>query len=622
VPLANERKSEIDLNTIKTPASVELKIDNISVPVPTIEAVTLDQAIGEHHTFAVELRRGTDLESAFGQNFKDNLKAWLGKTISIKISSNEKGQKAAGDVNFMGLITAVDFESVVDGLGKIYIKGYSPTIMLDLNKISSIWHDVKSNDIINNLINQSGLPDARVNASGTSQFTSFLAYYETPFEIIKYLAGHEGWWVYYDGLNFYVTKEAPETSIDVTPNQLSYFTLEADVTTCKKEIVGRNFEFLQGKWFNNKINNKPQTSTSVASEQGMQTDPVSSFSDQQKFPHIPPSQMELDTYLKNRLNISYGQMVKSRGITGIMGLGPGKVLKVVWEGLRRQTDNRREEGFAGQYVILNAAHNFRDGSYYCEFKCTSRDLAYPYYQNELPDQIIETAVVKDNNDPEMLGRIKVQFDWADDAKAESPFIRLAQFHAGADTHGTWMIPEIDDGVVVLIRGHHLENALVIGSIYDGSRKPKSTWPDSKNNFKSICTRSGNEIILSDEKDKEKITITTKDSAAFVLFDASSGAEKMTLGVKKDAASIILEGTEKVTIATKNSSCQISLDGSGQSISIEATKSIKLKASEITLEADSTLSLKSNAQIKQQANASFDIDGGAMVNVKGGLIKLN
>ncbi|HBC46673.1 MAG TPA: hypothetical protein DCZ43_06475, partial [candidate division Zixibacteria bacterium] len=79
---------------------------------------------------------------------------------------------------------------------------------------------------------------------------------------------------------------------------------------------------------------------------------------------------------------------------------------------------------------------------------------------------------------------------------------------------------------------------------------------------------------------------------------------------------------KVSITTKSSSCNITLDGQNQSIKIEAGKTIELKATEIKITADAKLEVKSNGTMKNSAAATLDLEGNAMVNVKGGIIKLN
>ncbi len=52
----------------------------------------------------------------------------------------------------------------------------------------------------------------------------------------------------------------------------------------------------------------------------------------------------------------------------------------------------------------------------------------------------------------------------------------------------------------------------MGSVYHKNSKPDH-WYHSKNNMKSIRTRSGNQIILIDEDGKEEIRILNKDDGS-------------------------------------------------------------------------------------------------------------
>ncbi len=85
--------------------------------------------------------------------------------------------------------------------------------------------------------------------------------------------------------------------------------------------------------------------------------------------------------------------------------------------------------------------------------------------------------------------------------------------------------------------------------------------------------------------------------------------------------MVLDGAKKVTISTQGSSCEISLDGSGKAIKIEAQQSITIKAPQIKLDASGTFDVTSGGKATLKGSM-MDIDGGGILNVKGGLIKLN
>jgi uncharacterized protein involved in type VI secretion and phage assembly len=167
--------------------------------------------------------------------------------------------------------------------------------------------------------------------------------------------------------------------------------------------------------------------------------------------------------------------------------------------------------------------------------------------------------------------------------------------------------------------------MVVGSLYDGSRKPRSDLNTQDNMTKSFYTKSGNEIIFKDDKDAEQLSILAKGGTCKIALDASNGKEMLSMAVNKDSASIVLDdggGASKISITTKNSSCNVTLDGQNQSIKIEAGKTIELKATEIKITADAKIEVNSNGTMKQSAGATLDLEGIAMVNVKGGIIKLN
>jgi type VI secretion system secreted protein VgrG len=617
-PTIVRRPSDSDTNM--KPAIIELKIDNKDVPKVAIEAFMLDQKLGNHHSFIIELRRKPELESAFGNTMETNVQAWLSKTISIKITSGDKSAGDSGEVRFIGTITSVDFESSVTSLGIIRISGFSPTIMMDIAAMHRIFHDLSSADIIQNLINDEGLPNANVTVSGGMTHSGLLAYGETAYQMLNYLAGLEGWWAYYDGLNFNVVKDFPNTNIELKANQLGSFSVELDAAR-KKEYALRSFEFLKGSWLQSS-NPSPTASGIPLGKMAGSATPISKSKEKIILPINLNSQKQADQSVETTFRQTYARLLHGVGSTDRIGVIPGKSLKLKWEVAHKQTESRSEESLSGVYLIVGAKHSYADGKYYCDFTCVARDLAYPYYDiYEFPEQIIEIGTVTDNNDPEKLGRIKVRFDWATNDDSQSPFLRLCSPHAGGTPHGLWFIPEISDRVAVSIRGRHLENAMAIGSVHDGSQKPRGDLPGPDNNNKSILTKAGNEIIFKDDSNKEQIIIKAKGGQCQMTYDAANGKENIKIDVK-DAATISLDGQGKIDIQTSNSSCKISMDSNSPGIKLESAQgSIDLKAMNINIEGSAGIKLKSNGPISEEAAANYTIQG-AMVEVKGGLIKLN
>jgi type VI secretion system secreted protein VgrG len=612
-------------------SKIELTIDNKKVPSSAVETFELKQVLGNHHQFKIELRRRADLEKAFGKTLEDNLKAWLSKTVSVKLVHAEGSSADPGEVRFVGIVTEISFSSKVDSLGNILIAGYSPSIALDLNNMYHIWCDSSSSAIINQLVSNEGLPNADISVSGGMSHAGFLAYNDTAFRIIKYLSGFEGWWMYYDGLSFHVAQDLPDDRLELKANHLNSFTVGVDSTRLK-DLSGSAFEYKKGSWF---TSNGPNLSpSSIPLGKAAQDSPrLSSTREGILLQHNPISQRDLDQQLEMISKKTNAGLLRSHGTTDRFGLSPGKSLTISWSPKKRVTESRREESFNGLYLIVRAEHTYKDAKYSCDFKTVARDLANPYYQDDsFPRSLIERAWVTDVSDSEKnkLGTVRVRFDWRPEGAdgVESPFIRVCQLQAGTDgsnTHGTWLLPEIGDGVLVSIRGRHLENAAVIGSVYDGSHQPRKDLYTDNNTVKAISTKSGNEILFNDTEDKEQLIMKAKGGACSIQMDSSKNSEKISLAVQKDGASIVMDGaggSEQISIASKGSACNISMSGSKRSIKIETGGSMILKANEITIEAKTALNLKSQAQMQQKAGAKMDIDGGAMLTIKGGLVKIN
>lgn len=613
------------------PSKIELLIDNVNIPSPVVEYLELNQVLGDHHSFKIELRRRAELEKVFGKTMEDNLKACLSKTASVKLTHTEGSSADPGEIRFIGIITEVKFSSKVDSLGNIIITGYSPSIILDLNKMYHVWCDTGSSAIINQLVSDEGLPNADISASGGTSHPGFLAYNDTAFRIIKYLSGFEGWWMYYDGLSFHVAQDLPDDRIELKANHLGSFSVEVDSTRLKN-LTGSAFEYKKGSWFSSNGPNINPSSIPLG-KAASDAPKLSNTRESVLLQHNPISQKDLDQQLETVLKKSNAGLLKSGGTTDRFGLIPGKSLTISWSPKKQVTESRREESFNGLYLIVKAEHKYQDAKYSCDFKAVARDLANPYYQDDsFPKSLIERAWVTNVSDSEKnkLGAVRVRFDWKPEGAdgIESPFIRVCQLQAGTDgneTHGTWLLPEVGDGVLVSIRGRHLENAAVIGSLYDGSHQPRKDMYTDNNTVKTISTKSGNEILFNDTEDKEQLIMKAKGGACSIQMDSSKNGEKISLAVQKEGASIVMDGasgSEQISFASKGSACNITMSGSKKSVKIETDGSIILKANEITLDAKTALNIKSQAQLQQKAGAKMDVDGGAMLTIKGGLVKIN
>ena len=190
------------------------------------------------------------------------------------------------------------------------------------------------------------------------------------------------------------------------------------------------------------------------------------------------------------------------------------------------------------------------------------------------------AVVTNNKDPDGLGRVKLKFPWLSEAE-ESNWARVATPMAGSET-GLFILPEVDDQVLVAFEHGDPAYPYVIGSLWNGSKKPPERNADGKNNLRLLKSRSGHIVRLTDTQGEEKIEIVDKS------------------------------GKNSVVIGTKDNSITITADGD---VKIAAAKGkVVIDAKEIEL--------KSSASTKVEASGSLDLKSNAQTTVKGSTVNIN
>ncbi|MDD4802456.1 MAG: phage baseplate assembly protein V [Syntrophomonas sp.] len=231
---------------------------------------------------------------------------------------------------------------------------------------------------------------------------------------------------------------------------------------------------------------------------------------------------------------------------------------------------------------------------------------------------VTVGLVTNINDPEDMGRIKVKF-LIRESPQESDWIRIASPMAGAGK-GLFFLPEVGDEVLLAFHYGNVDEPFVIGMLWNNKDKPPvaNAYANGKVNIRTIKTSSGNEIIFTDEKGKEKVEIHTAKGRNIVLDDEQAKIEikddksKNTIIIDSSANGITLEAAKMVTIKVQSSKIEVSSSGG---ISLEtSTGAVKIKANQIQLEATSTMDIK--------ANAALNLKAGGITKIEGAMVQIN
>jgi len=180
-------------------------------------------------------------------------------------------------------------------------------------------------------------------------------------------------------------------------------------------------------------------------------------------------------------------------------------------------------------------------------------------------RIFLLAQVVSNRDPKGLGRIKVKkvgYQEQPGRGEEGEWIRMASPAAGKEMGMVWL-PEIGQEVLVCTDGAAGE-MLMMGSLYNGEELPPYQNEDGENHRKMLRTRSGNEIVFSDENGQEIVEIRTAGS-------------RLEIRLENGGPVLTINSEDRIRVRARGD-----LDVRGRNVRITGEQTLVLKAPHIEL----------------------------------------
>ena len=308
------------------------------------------------------------------------------------------------------------------------------------------------------------------------------------------------------------------------------------------------------------------------------------------------SQAEADTVAQAVLDELTGAFIEAEGeCWGQPELRAGKAVEIKAVGRR----------LSGTYFVTEATHIFRkDGGYVTRFSIHGRRphtlaalLAPPSPTAPMSPVV---GIVTNNKDPEGWGRVKVRFPWLSD-DVESDWARIAAPGAGPE-RGIYWLPEVNDEVLVAFEHGNIDRPYVLGGLWNGQDKPP---------LANSASLSGGQVHRRSLKTRAGHTLTFTDGSDAGVVVETAGGNRLTLDDAK----------KQVRLETAGG-LVLSMDDSGRQVKLESGGDLVLKSSaNLTIEATGKLELQ-GMTFSLKGSGQGQIDGGGMLEVKGGLVKIN
>ncbi len=254
---------------------------------------------------------------------------------------------------------------------------------------------------------------------------------------------------------------------------------------------------------------------------------------------------------------------------------------------------------------------------------------------------VVTGIVVDNQHPGGEYAVKVKFPWIRESDKEytggqpdpedffSSWARVVQLMAGKE-RGLFVLPEVDDEVLVAFEQGDMRRPFVIGALWNGKDEPPydNLAQEGKNNITTFLSRSGHCLQFVDDADgkRERIVLQTKivptectaahtsRDGHFIVIDHSDGAEKIEIYDRHQNQYILIDSTnKKITMESKDGDILLK---AGQGITLESgSGDITIRSGE-----GGKFETKSNYQMKAGGSAKQESSGNHVI--KGAKVQIN
>jgi Rhs element Vgr protein len=648
---------------------------------------TLRQAMLAHNALSFTIHKGPD------ENIKEAMFEVCGEIIGKPITmtlqtenienlSLNSDNDSTADIEFKGFIVSAQ-GSRNASLYSIQVEARSWDAALNDNLNCKSFENMTLNDIVSDVTEAySGDLDTEIDSRFTEPIPYTVQYNETNFQFLRRLARRYGEWFFNDGtqLVFGLLPQKDEVRLSYPSKDITNYNVELmlDHTAFNHVASSYNaYDSQEKDGYSEMLReyNSLSEKVFIASQERFTKETIQNMHSG-GYANDDSRDTVLNISTKTQARAEKARMLSYTGKTYSSKLKIGSTLVIIDNYITNSATNEKSPVEQDEIMIIELVHKFAaNESYSNQFRGVPSKSDFPPYTigEVYPVAPSCRAKVTDNEDPNNLGRVRVQFDWQaqQDSEMMTPWLRIAQPYAGVGK-GFSFIPEIGEEVMVDFEGGNAERPYVKGMLFNGVDNPDGDWlpnGNSSNQIKAIRTRNGHTIEIHDEgqdgyiriydNEKENYILTFSTDEKLIKLESTGNIE---LYAKNDIImhadhdmEITVGNNRRLTVGSddnnsigKNQSLHIGESMSedvgenktmaigddykasiGKNSDTEVGKNAKLiVADKLSVKATNTLQVSeqktqlfSNTS-EQKADSSLKIDGGMGVDIHAELVKIS
>ena len=564
------------------PVQPRVSLNGENIP---FESLVLEQSMNSCHRFEVVCEFMS--QDAMWKQTPQKLLSRIGSRALITFEHRDTGTPyefsgRVTDVRIDAWESAPDYESLNHKSNRVRIIGEGDIVKLNGSRGMDSFVDSQLKTIVSQATQDAGIA-VECDPSFNGVVPYMMRYRESVFDFLNRLSSTYNEMFFYDGktIIFGQPKKSPEVTLTFDQDVFSLCTRASAISSSVAA-----YEYIHETDKQIYVESAKDSGVGLLSDVKGYADRL--YDDQEMVASASPvtSDSDLKTLLDKKNKTLGGSMLSIEGQTRTCQVVLGGIVEVIFP-------SKMGVPSLGRYRVVEIVHKVdKSGNYSNHFVGTPADREFitQRYLGSVK-AYPEMAVVSSNSDPKGLGRVQVQFDWQKRSGKSTNWIRVQTPDAGGSgiaNRGMVFIPEVGDQVMVGFEYGDPNRPYVMGSVFSGS---EGKGGGEENNYHTIVTKSGRQIILNDA-----------DDGGIVIADANGSSIELNVS----GSSITISAPEEVLIQSKNIRFEAE-----ENVTVIAGKDYDRKVKEnssVVVNGDNSVSVKGNHKEQYDGDWESTVEG--------------